>query len=270
MSRVLLGFLLGLDELGEHPRCRQRRLQDATLQPSEGRPLGGLRLVEGEGHAELPGFEIEALQPQNLVAVQQPGEVLGCGGQRFLQRLDQLLRNADGVAAGHQVQNVLAGIEGVGQVPQLLHRDVRRGNGDPLSSVRAVSGGLLVLFGIGGVGLLGGVLLVGLGGGLLSGRVRVLGVRRRRVLGDVAVAQQEGHQRGEIVADDVAVAVDREVANLVGVGGRPQVAGLGVQLLGDGLDQRLAVSGVRQNRHGAFLLRVRGLEFAVHAARASG
>ena len=51
VRRVLLGFLLGLDEFGEHPLCLPRRQQDAYQQPGESRPLAGLGLEEGKGHA---------------------------------------------------------------------------------------------------------------------------------------------------------------------------------------------------------------------------
>ena len=246
------------------------------MQPGEGRPLGRLGLVEGEGQGELFVFEIETGEAQLPDAVQQRREILRCGGQRLLQRFDELHRNADGISAGHEVQQVLAGVEDVGQVPQLLHRDARCGNRDGLlvDGVRGRRlGGLLFLFGIGrllaGLCVLSGLcirLRFSLGGrfrilgrGLLSGGLLSGGLR---VVGDVATCHQQVVNRGEVVAGDVAVAVDGVAADLVGAGGHPQVAVLGVQSLGDGLGQDLAVSGVRLNRHGACLLHVRGLKFA--------
>ena len=67
---------------------------------------------------------------------------------------------------------------------------------------------------------------------------------------DVSVPPQEILQGGKILADDVSVPVDGEVADLVAVGRCPQVGRRCAELLGDGFDQCFPVGRVGGNGPG--------------------
>ena len=76
----------------------------------------------------------------------------------------------------------------------------------------------------------------------------------------VTVPGQEILQGCEILAADVSIPVDSEVADLVAATGHAHVAGSGSQFLSDGFCQRLTVSRVGSNGHDENLLYV----FACH------